>query len=81
MGIAPNPIQIDTIQITPVVAMNNSVWIQHWNHVKVEEVSQQFRFLRIPKQKVQNSLHHDRAWSFSRMLSCHNYHTHFLNNA
>jgi hypothetical protein len=54
----PLPVQVDTRQRAPVVAVDHPVGIQHGDDFKFEMVSQGLGFHRLSRQKIDDAFRH-----------------------
>ena len=67
-GCFPSTIQVTARQRAPIVAIDDAVWVQHWNNFEDKVLPQQLRLYRVRRSKeVESSFHHPRANGFSRV--------------
>lgn len=64
----PPSVEITTSQWAPVVTINDTIWIEHWNYFEDKVFPKKFGFLviRICK-KFQNTSHHPRCYCLTRV--------------
>lgn len=71
--VLPPPIQISSRKGSPIISIDDSVRVEHWDNFEYEIISENLSFfiIRIGKE-FNNSLHHPRSDCFSRVNSCTN---------
>ena len=57
-GVLPSSIQVASSQTTPVVSIDDSIWIHHGNNLEHKLVSKLDSFWVITDQELNDSLHH-----------------------
>lgn len=68
-GTNPLSVQVLTYQATPIIADNNTIWVQHWDDLKNECVAKELGLLFVAYQIVNHSVHYQRRIGLSRMYS------------
>ena len=69
----PSSVEICSSQITPVIPMNNTIWIHHGDNFKYTIISKILSFRWWSKKKINNSFHHQWTTCFTWMLTSKNY--------
>ncbi len=67
--INPLPIEVNSSQITSCVSINDTIWIQHWDNLKYEVVTEYSSSQTWPNKIVNNTFDHERGTSLTRMDS------------
>lgn len=68
----PLSIQVFTCKIRPVMAINDTIDIYHWNNIKYVIFPQKITLFTFRKQFVNYAFTNKRPLSLAWMLSCHN---------
>jgi hypothetical protein len=68
----PLSIQVFTCKIRPVMAINDTINIYHWNNIKYVIFPQEITLFTFRKQFVNYAFTNKRPLSLAWMLSCHN---------
>ena len=77
--ILPATIQIATSEGAPIVAINDTVWIKHWNYFEYESFPQHFGFFVLwIRQELKDTSHHPGSYSLTRVDPRRNDHCLFL---
>ena len=65
----PSPVEILATQRTPIISINNSIWINYRHNLENEIISESSSFWSVTYKKFYNTFHHPRRITFSRMNS------------
>ena len=68
-GVTPTAVQVHSGEVASGVAVDDAVWVQHWDYVEDEVVTEDFSVQGWAGEKVNQPLHHVTGTSLSRMNS------------